>query len=194
MKRFFDILISVFFLIILSPLLILVAFLIKATSPGPILYRAERIGKDSKLFKVYKFRSMTVDADKAGPKITARGDVRIIPVGRWLRKFKLDELPQLINVFKGEMSVVGPRPEDPRYTAHYTPQQKQVLNVLPGITSAASVRYRHEEQLLSGRDWETTYLQEILPQKLNIELQYLENPSFLTDLKIIYQTFLALFR
>lgn len=194
MKPFFDILVSVFSLIILSPLLILIAFLIKATSPGPILYRAERVGKDNELFELYKFRSMTVDADKAGPKITAQRDARITHVGRWLRKFKLDELPQLINVFKGEMSLVGPRPEDPRYTAYYTPQQKQVLNVLPGITSAASVRYRHEQQMLTGPDWETTYLQEILPEKLRIELEYLEKCTFISDLAIIWRTFLALFR
>jgi len=193
-KHTFDIIVTLLALIILFPVLLIIALLVKITSPGPIFYKGERVGKDAVPFKLIKFRSMTFGADKDGPKITASGDVRVTPLGRWLRRLKLDELPQFLNVLKGEMSLVGPRPEDPRYLAYYSANQKQVLNVLPGITSAASVRYRHEEQILSGSDWETTYIQEILPHKLNLELQYLKNPSFLADLKIISQTFLALFR
>ena len=194
MNRTIDLLVSALGLIALSPLLTITALLIKLTSPGPILYRAERVGKDGKLFRLYKFRSMAADADKAGPKITAQGDRRVTPLGRWLRKLKLDELPQLINVLKGEMSMVGPRPEDPHYVAYYTPEQRQVLSVLPGITSAASVRYRHEERILDEADWESKYLNEVMPEKLAIELEYIERRTFLSDLKIIVATFLSLFR
>lgn len=194
MKRSFDLIFSILALITLSPLLLLTSILIKLTSPGPVFYRAVRVGKDGEPFRLYKFRSMVADAASKGPGITQQGDPRVTRVGYWLRRFKLDELPQLINVCKGEMSLVGPRPEDARYVALYTPEQRRVLSARPGITSAASVRYRHEERMLNGSDWETTYLQEVLPQKLAIELEYLQTPSLLTDLKIIYQTLLALFR
>lgn len=169
MKRFFDIIVSALALIILTPLLLLISVLVKLTSPGPIFYRAERIGKNGKPFKLYKFRSMASDADKGGPKITASGDARVTPLGRWLRKFKLDELPQFINVLKGEMSTVGPRPEDPHYVNFYSAEQRKVLDVLPGITSAASVRYRHEERILNGEGWERQYSEKVLPAKLAIE-------------------------
>ena len=194
MKRIFDIAISSIGLIILSPCLLVIALLIKITSPGLVFYRAERVGKDGVSFKLYKFRSMTTDADKSGPKITTQGDARVTSVGRWLRKLKLDELPQLINVLKGEMSMVGPRPEDPHYVAYYSPEQRQVLSVLPGITSAASVRFRHEEQILVGDDWEIQYIQQVLPEKLDIELDYLRQRSFWGDLSLIWRTFLALLR
>lgn len=194
MKRAFDFLFSAFFLLILSPVFLLIALLIKLDSPGPVFYGAVRVGKDGEPFRLYKFRSMVADAASKGPGITHQGDPRVTRVGYWLRRFKLDELPQLINVCKGEMSLVGPRPEDPRYVALYTPEQRAVLTVAPGVTSAASLRFRHEEQILKGEDWETTYLHEILPTKLQIELEYLKNRTFASDLKIIWQTFLALFR
>ena len=194
MKRPFDIIVSIFALLILSPLLLLTSILIKLTSPGPVFYRAKRVGKDGVPFKLYKFRSMTVAADEVGPKITAQGDIRVTPVGRWLRRLKIDELPQFINVLKGEMSVVGPRPEDPDYVNAYTPEQRRVLQVRPGVTSPASVCYRHEEQLLSGDDWEEKYIDEILPKKLQIELDYLRKRTLFTDLKIIWDTFVALFK
>ena len=124
-------------------------------------------------FRLYKFRRMVSDADKQGPGITATGDSRITRVGRFLRRTKIDELPQLINVLSGDMSLVGPRPEDPRYVTLYTPEQRRVLAVRPGITSAASLAYRHEEQLLAGADWETVYREEVLPAKLAIDLEYL---------------------
>ncbi len=164
-------------LLLLSPLFCLIALWIKLTSPGPVFYRARRVGKHGVLFSLYKFRSMVVNADRRGPGITAAGDARITPAGRFLRRARLDELPQLLNVLKGEMSLVlpapgpqaqvsaacpersrrveglvGPWPEDPRYVAHYMPEQRQVLAVRPGITSAASLAYRHEEQVLSGVD------------------------------------------
>jgi len=194
MKRTFDFLFSAFFLLILSPVFLLIALLIKLDSPGPVFYRAVRVGKKGEPFRLYKFRSMAAGAAVKGPGITHQGDPRVTWVGNWLRRFKLDELPQLINVCKGEMSLVGPRPEDPRYVAVYTPEQRRVLSVRPGITSAASVRYRHEEKLLIGADWEDTYLQVILPEKLKIDLDYIQRRTFATDLLIIWQTFLALFR
>ena len=194
MKRLFDFLFSTFFLFTLFPLFLFIAILIKLDSPGPVFYRAVRVGKDGEPFRLYKFRSMVADAASKGPGITHQGDPRVTRVGNWLRRFKLDELPQLINVCKGEMSLVGPRPEDPRYVALYTPEQRAVLTVAPGVTSAASLRFRHEEHLLTGTNWEDTYLRAILPEKLKIDLDYIQRRTFATDLSIIWQTFLALFR
>ena len=143
---------------------------------------------------MYKFRSMGVGADKIGPKITAHGDPRITPLGRWLRKFKVDELPQLINVVRGEMSLVGPRPEDPDYVSKYTAEERELLNVLPGITSPASLSFRDEEMLLKGDDCEAAYYKEVMPKKLAIELAYQERRTFWTDLGIIIRTITAVFR
>jgi lipopolysaccharide/colanic/teichoic acid biosynthesis glycosyltransferase len=181
-------------LIVLSPLFLLIALAIKLTSPGPVFYRSMRVGRNGAPFRIYKFRSMVSDADKRGPGITAAGDPRITPVGRLLRRTKLDELPQLINVLKGEMSLVGPRPEDPRYVALYTDEQRQVLRVRPGITSAASLAYRHEEQILSGVDWETQYRQQVMPAKLALDLEYLSRRTVASDLALIWRTVTALFR
>jgi lipopolysaccharide/colanic/teichoic acid biosynthesis glycosyltransferase len=193
LRRLLDLLASSLGLILLSPLFLLLTLLIRFDSPGPIFYRAQRVGKDGVLFYLYKFRSMTAGADKQGPGITAAGDSRITPVGRFLRRTKLDELPQLINVLKGEMSLVGPRPEDPRYVALYTPEQRPVLAARPGITSAASLQYRHEEQLLSGADWETVYRQQVMPAKINIDLAYLQKRTVWSDLRLIVRTILAMF-
>jgi len=192
--RIFDILASFIGLLLLSPLFALVALALKLDSAGPVFYRAQRVGRNGVPFRLYKFRSMVVDADKRGPGITATGDARITRVGRFLRRTKIDELPQLINVLKGEMSLVGPRPEDPRYVALYTPEQRRVLAVRPGITSAASLAYRHEEQLLAGEDWETVYRTRVLPDKLAIDLAYLERRTFASDLKLILQTIVAVFK
>ncbi len=193
-KRAFDVLVSLAALILLSPLLIGVALAIKLGSPGPIFYRAVRVGKAGVPFKLYKFRSMVVNADRLGAGITTANDTRITGIGRILRRTKLDELPQLINVLRGEMSLVGPRPEDPRYVALYTPEQRRVLAVRPGITSMASVRYRHEETLLSGADWEQVYIQQIMPDKLAIDLAYVERATLLSDLGVLWQTVRAVFR
>ena len=193
-------------LFLLAPLLLAIALLVNPLypSPGLALYCAGRIGQGGRKFRLYKFRSMVADAAQSviSPGITGASDSRITRVGRWLRRLKLDELPQLINVLKGEMSLVlseaeglvGPRPEDPRYVALYTPEQRRVLAVPPGITSPASIRYRSEEQMLTGPDWESQYVNVILPDKLRIELEYLEHRTFLSDLRIILQTALALFR
>jgi lipopolysaccharide/colanic/teichoic acid biosynthesis glycosyltransferase len=137
---------------------------------------------------------MVVDAERIGPGITASGDTRITPLGRWLRRTKLDELPQLLNVLLGQMSLVGPRPEDPHYVALYTADERRVLDVCPGITSAAAIAYRHEEHVLSGSDWETTYRNEVMPAKLRIDLAYLEHRTLLTDVGLILQTMVAIFR
>jgi lipopolysaccharide/colanic/teichoic acid biosynthesis glycosyltransferase len=193
-QRTIDLTAAIFGLIVLSPLFLVVAAMIKLTSPGPVFHRAERVGKDGVLFTLFKFRSMRADAAAAGPGITRSGDNRITPVGRWLRRSKMDELPQLLNVFRGEMSLVGPRPEDPRYVALYSPEQRRILSVRPGITSAASVQYRHEESMLTGADLEKQYVNEVMPAKLQIDLDYLSRRTTTSDLGILWQTFLALFR
>jgi lipopolysaccharide/colanic/teichoic acid biosynthesis glycosyltransferase len=191
MKRTFDVVAAGLGLILLSPLLAAIAIAIKLDDGGPVLYRAWRAGKGGAPFRLLKFRTMFVDADKRGPAITAKGDSRVTRTGRFLRRTKLDELPQLINVLKGEMSLVGPRPEDPRYVALYTPEQRQVLSVAPGITSAASLTYRHEEQLLSGDDWEAVYRTQVLPAKLTIDLDYLKRRTLWSDIKLIFHTIVA---
>jgi lipopolysaccharide/colanic/teichoic acid biosynthesis glycosyltransferase len=194
LKRLFDFIAALLGLIVLSPLLMVVAVAIKLTSPGPVLHRARRVGMQGKLFTLYKFRSMVIGAGGIGPGITSKGDARITPTGRFLRNSKLDELPQLINVLKGEMSLVGPRPEDPRYVAQYTADQRAVLSVRPGITSAASVLYRHEEQLLTGQDWEQLYLTEIMPRKIKTDLEYLSRRNLVSDIGLILRTFIAIGR
>lgn len=188
LKRGFDIVASAMGLFLLSPLLVIIAAIIRLTSPGPILYRARRVGRYGREFTLYKFRSMVADADKHGPGITAADDPRITLIGKLLRRTKLDELPQLFNVLRGDMSLVGPRPEDPRYVALYTPEQRNVLDVRPGITSLASLRYRDEEALLTDKDWEQQYIEQVLPTKLAIELEYTENATLWRDIVIILQT------
>ncbi|MBN1316035.1 MAG: sugar transferase [Anaerolineales bacterium] len=190
LKRIFDFLSALIGLIITGPFLLVVAFLIKIDSPGPVFYRAERVGQDGKLIYLFKFRSMKENAAGKGPGITVAGDSRITRFGRFLRKSKIDELPQLINVLIGEMSLVGPRPEDPRYVARYTDEQRRVLKVRPGITSPASVHYRNEEQLLDGPAWEEKYLNQVLPHKLQIELDYLTRRTFFSDLLVLISTLL----
>lgn len=188
LKRLFDILASSSGLVVLSPVLVALGVIVKLSSPGPVFYRATRVGRGGRYFELLKFRSMVVNADKIGPAVTGASDPRIIPVGRFLRRTKLDELPQLINVLRGDMSVVGPRPEDPRYVALYTDEQRQVLNVRPGITGPASVAYRNEEALLTGADWEQHYINSVMPAKLTIDLKYACNPSLWRDLRIIGNT------
>jgi lipopolysaccharide/colanic/teichoic acid biosynthesis glycosyltransferase len=194
MKRILDFVVTALGLIVTSPLLLLLCLLIKLFDNGPIFYRATRIGKGGVTFEVYKFRTMIVNADKLGPAVTASGDSRVTPIGAFLRRTKLDELPQLLNVFTGEMSLVGPRPEDPRYVELYTPAQSQILDFVPGITSAASLAYRHEEQMLTGDDWETVYHQKVMPEKIAIDLAYMASANVITDLKLILQTVFAMAR
>ncbi len=137
---------------------------------------------------------MIVDADRIGPGVTAEGDTRVTLIGKFLRRTKLDELPQLLNVLKGEMSLVGPRPEDTRYVMMYTPAQRQILDFVPGITSAASLAYRNEEELLTGDDWETVYQTQVMPTKIAIDLEYMASANVITDLNLIIQTVLSMVR
>ncbi len=194
MKRILDVCAAALGLLLLSPVLLVIAGIIKWHDGGPVFYRALRVGKDTRLFWLYKFRSMVIHANKHGAGITAQGDTRITPIGRLLRRTKLDELPQLFNVLKGEMSLVGPRPEDPRYVALYTRDQHAVLAVPPGITSAASLSYRHEEQLLSGPNWEEIYRTRVMPEKLAIDLDYLQHRTLGSDLQLILRTVLSMAR
>ena len=187
-KRAFDILCSFLGLAVLSPVLLVVSVLVAVTSPGGVFFRQERIGKDGKPFRIFKFRSMR--KDNAGLKITTGNDSRITPVGRFLRTSKIDELPQLINVLVGDMSFVGPRPEVADYVNLYTPYQRQVLLVRPGITGLASIRFRNENDLLTASDDPNrTYVEQIMPRKIDLDLEYIPHASVFYDIKLIFQTF-----
>lgn len=193
-KRCLDLLVALVGLCLLSPLLLVVGALIKLDSPGPVFYKGDRIGKDGVRFKMFKFRTMVVKADRMGSALTHGGDPRVTRLGRILRMWKIDEIPQLINVVRGEMSIVGPRPESPGYVAYYTPSQRQVLQVKPGITGLTQVQYRHEEILLSRyTNREEVYIGTIMPQKLALDLEYITQQSLALDLRLIGQTLLALF-
>jgi lipopolysaccharide/colanic/teichoic acid biosynthesis glycosyltransferase len=190
-KRVFDLVFASLGLILLAPVFVVVAVLIKLDSPGPVFFKGERVGQYGKVFRILKFRSMIPDAPQKGAAITCKDDPRITRVGRILRKTKLDELPSLVNVLRGEMSLVGPRPESPVWVARYTPEQRSVLSVKPGITGLAQVKYRSEESLLSGQNLEQEYL-EIMEDKLSIDLNYVEASSFFLDLLVLVDTAKAL--
>ncbi|MFH0939735.1 MAG: sugar transferase [Planctomycetota bacterium] len=192
LRRGLDIIIALLGLMFLSPLLVLLALVVKLHDGGSIFYCASRVGRGGNDFKVFKFRSMRDDVAHIGPDITIQSDARITSVGRFLRRAKLDELPQLVNVLIGDMSLVGPRPEDPRYVALYSEEQRRVLAVRPGITSVASLTYRHEEKLLSGTDWENQYVHEIMPAKLDLDIQYLARRTIITDIGLIIRTGFAI--
>lgn len=186
-KRIFDIVCSLIGLIVLSPLFLIVSLAVGFTSPGGVLFCQERIGLEGRPFTIYKFRTMR--KDNAGLKITTAGDGRITPVGRVLRKTKLDELPQLWNVLRGDMSFVGPRPEVREYTDLYTEEQRQIFLVRPGITGVASIRFRNEnDMLMESDDPNRTYIEEIMPEKIRLDLTYLPNAGVLTDIKLILET------
>jgi lipopolysaccharide/colanic/teichoic acid biosynthesis glycosyltransferase len=190
MKRLFDIFVSGIGLICLSPLLLIVAIWIKLDSPGPVFYRQVRVGRYNKDFRIFKFRSMRIGSDK-GSLVTIGGrDPRITRSGYFIRKFKIDELPQLINVLIGDMSLVGPRPEVRHYVNYWTPEQMHVLDVRPGITDPASIKYRNENELLEkAEDPEKYYIEVIMQEKIKLYLEYAEKSSFWYDLKIIFHTF-----
>lgn len=195
LKRLMDIVISGCALLVLWPLLLLIALAIKLDDPGPVFYRQVRVGRGGREFRIFKFRTMVVDADKKGLAITVGRDSRITRVGAFLRKTKLDELAQLLNVLAGEMSFVGPRPEVPKYVGLYTPYQRQVLLVRPGITDYASIAYRNENDLLEGaQDPERLYIEEIMPAKIELNMKYLHEISPLADLRLIFQTVAAVIR
>lgn len=190
MKRFFDIVASGLGLIVLSPLFLVLAIWIKLDSKGPVFYRQVRVGLNNKDFRIFKFRSMRVGADK-GSLVTIGGrDPRVTRSGYWIRKFKLDELPQLINVFVGDMSLVGPRPEVRHYVDYYTPEQMHVLDVRPGITDPASIKFRNENELMEkAEDPEKYYIEVIMQEKIRLYLEYVNHHSFLGDIGLIFKTF-----
>jgi lipopolysaccharide/colanic/teichoic acid biosynthesis glycosyltransferase len=188
LKRLFDMAVSSLGLIFLSPLLVLIALLIRIDSPGSVFFSGQRVGKRGQVFGILKFRTMVAGTSHAGPAITAAGDQRITRIGKFLRRTKIDELPQLWNVVRGDMSLVGPRPEDPRYVILYDDQQRQLLSVRPGITSPASLKYRNEEALLAEKGL-GAYETMIMPKKLAADLEYLRDRSFWGDLKILLWTF-----
>ncbi|BCZ48925.1 glycosyl transferase [Clostridium gelidum] len=188
-KRIFDFICSTLGLIILSPILIAIVIKIKTDSDGPVFFKQIRVGEKKKEFEILKFRTMVVDAEKLGRQITVGNDSRITKVGGFLRKYKLDELPQLINVFKGDMSLVGPRPEVPRYVKLYNEEQRKVLEVKPGITDLASIRYRDENDLLGeAENPDDLYINTIMPDKLALNLVYINKNNVFFDIYIILKT------
>jgi len=190
-KRAFDLALSTVALIVLGPLLLVVALAVRATSAGPAIFRQERLGRGGRRFRIWKFRTMTVHA--AGRQITAAGDARVTPLGRLLRRSKIDELPQLVNVWLGQMSLVGPRPEVPRYLPYYAPEDRLVLTVRPGITDPASIHFRDEEELLARfADPERAYTEAILPYKLSLSRDYVSGHSLGGDVALIVKTLMRL--
>lgn len=193
MKRLFDIVASGLGLLILSPIFLVLAIWIKLDSPGPVFYTQIRVGRNNKDFNLFKFRSMKMGSDKKGLITVGGRDPRVTRSGYYIRKYKLDELPQLINVFIGDMSLVGPRPEVRKYVNLYTKEQMHVLDVRPGITDMASICYRNENELLEAADDPETYYREVVMQdKLRINLEYVKTHSFFGDILLIFRTFWAI--
>src|SRR6266571_3170737 len=194
LKRAMDLAVGSVALIALSPAIALTAVRIKREDGGPVFYKAQRVGKDGKPFRMYKFRTMVVNADRIGGPSTAADDPRLTRVGHSIRKYKLDEIPQLINVVRGDMSLVGPRPEVQHYVDMYSPEERQILSVRPGITDWASIRYRNEGDILRGSDDpEQAYMEKIRPGKIRLGLEYVRQQSLWTDIKILAQTARAIF-
>ena len=195
MQRFIDVLAGGFGLLVLSPLFLILAVWIKLDSRGPVFYRQIRIGKDGRDFKLYKFRSMRTGSDKKGLITVGEKDPRVTVSGYFIRKYKLDELPQLINVVMGDMSLVGPRPEVKRYVDLYTPEQRRVLSVKPGITDYASIEYMDENVILgNAKDPDKEYVEQIMPAKIKLNMKYINNPSLTEYFKIIILTIFKVFR
>ena len=195
MKRAFDIVSCTLAVLLLFPFGLLIALCIVCGSKGGVFYRQTRVGRGGKDFKLLKFRTMRPNADRQGLLITVGNDQRITRIGKFLRKYKIDELPQLLNIIKGDMSVVGPRPEVRRYVELYDERQRRVLTVRPGLTDYASLKYISESELLAkSDDPEKTYIEEIMPAKLELNLQYIENQSLKEDFKLIFKTLFSIFR
>jgi lipopolysaccharide/colanic/teichoic acid biosynthesis glycosyltransferase len=192
-KRWFDAILSFVGLLLISPLLLLIAILIKLASPGPVLYRGVRVGQNGRPFRILKFRTMIVDAERHGGSATAGDDPRLTSIGRFLRRYKIDELPQLFNVLKGEMSFVGPRPEVQKYVDRYSDDDKAIFELRPGITDWASIWNSNEAAVLEGSsDPEKSYEELILPTKIALQRKYLQDHRGSTDLKILFHTFAKL--
>lgn len=195
LKRTFDIFASFFGLLVLSPILIVIALLIVLTSSGGVFFRQVRVGRKGKEFRIFKFRTMVKDAESKGMQITVGNDSRVTTIGKFLRKCKLDELPQLINVLLGQMSFVGYRPEVPKYVAMYTDYQRNILRIRPGITDLASIEYRDENEVLEQSDNpEDTYVNDVMQKKLTLNIKYMQEMGFWYDLKLIFKTFLAILK
>ncbi len=188
MKRVFDFGVALGGLVVLSPLLLAAAGLVRLSSPGPALYRGVRVGRDGRTFQILKLRTMRTGADTQGPAVTTAADARVTPVGRFLRQTKFDEVPQLVNVLRGDMSLVGPRPEHPDFVKHYSEEQRRVLSVRPGLTSPAALAYIREEEMLADADPVAQYVTTIMPRKLALDLDYIRDATFPGDLKIIGRT------
>ena len=192
LKRIFDIFVSAVMLIILSPVFLVLAVAIKLDSPGPVFFRQERVTQYGKHFRIFKFRSMVNNADKIGTQVTVGNDSRITRMGKLIRKCRLDELCQLIDVFRGTMTFVGTRPEVPKYVAAYTPEMQATLLLPAGVTSLASIMYKDEDELLAGaEDVEKTYTQQVLPDKMRYNLEAIEKFSFFGDIKLMFMTVFA---
>jgi lipopolysaccharide/colanic/teichoic acid biosynthesis glycosyltransferase len=195
-KRLFDLLASGLGLLVLAPVFLVLALWIKLDSIGPVFFRQERVGQYGRLFRIHKFRTMVIEAERRGLQITVGADARVTRVGHWLRKYKLDELPQLLDVWLGHMSLVGPRPEVQRYVACYPADLRTVvLSVRPGITDRASIEFKDENEILGNAvDPHTAYMNEVLPIKLRYYVEYVNTRSFWGDISLIFKTFSALLR
>ena len=188
MKRIFDLFVSLFCLIILSPFLLVVSVIVKKSSPGPVLYKGTRTGLNGVPFKILKFRTMVHNAESVGGPSTALNDPRLTRSGKILRRFKIDELPQLINILQGDMSLVGPRPQVQQYTDLYTDEEKKILSVRPGLTDFSSVYFINLDEILGDGDVDEKYLREVEPKKNKLRLKYVREQSMWTDIKIIFMT------
>lgn len=198
-KRIFDIIVALILLILLSPIILIIAIMIKIDSKGPVFYRQERITTYGKIFRIFKFRTMLQNADKVGTLVTVGNDSRITRVGKLIRKVRLDELPQLINVLKGEMTFVGTRPEVKKYVDKYTDEMKATLLMPAGITSVASIKYKDEDEILDrakqkGKDIDLAYVEDVLPEKMKYNLKYISKFSFVYDIKVCIDTVIGVLR
>ena len=198
-KRIFDVIVSLIMLVILSPIILILAILIKIDSKGPVFYRQERITTNGKVFKIFKFRTMVQNADKIGTLVTVGNDARITRMGKVIRKVRLDELPQLINVLKGEMTFVGTRPEVKKYVDKYTDEMMATLLMPAGITSVASIKYKDEDEILEkavkeGKDTDVAYVEDVLPGKMKYNLEYINKFSFWYDIKVCIDTVIGVLR
>lgn len=192
-KRLFDLAVSLLLTVLLSPVLLALAVAVKADSPGPVFFRQERVTQYGRTFRIFKFRTMVDGADKMGASVTTHNDSRVTRVGHFLRRYRLDELPQVLNVLAGQMSFVGVRPEVPRYVERYTPEMRATLLLPAGVTSMTSIRYKDEERLLEqAENADETYVQEILPQKMVYNLEYIRQYSFWGDIKVLFETVKAM--
>ena len=194
-KRIFDIVMSVFLIVLFSPFLLVTFIVIKLDSPGKALFLQDRVTQNGKIFKVFKFRTMVENAESLGSQVTTGEDPRITKCGRWLRKFRIDEIPQLFNILKGELSFVGVRPEVPKYVKKYTPEMFATLLLPAGVTSMTSIMYKDESKLLEGAENpDKTYVEEILPEKMKYNLEYIKNFNFWYDIKVMVKTVFAVIK